>query len=476
MKQTQPAARRPYLIGLAIALSFAVVRFAGPDFATAQTEEEAVATAFTDFLNAYQVMESTFVASDTFNIDEAHKVGAYDLLTAFLNNAGRSTLSTSGTGRRGYPRFAGFDDPDTRIGIDNPDTQYMATNIFNASGQEIYRVFGNRTNTADFILTLFDTSTGTGGLGTLEDENMVFEADGSYEVFLSTAELRDPSWANWLEIPALDNIQVARRHSHCDWSQEVPGEVHVERLSNIGVPSGDPDMVVLEQQYRDAIAILETQAPFWPNFANTIKLFFPVNEATPWRRTAQLGITTQANSLMWFDLEDDEALIIRYPDEGLAGYYGVQISNFWGSSPDWANRHASLSWGKDGTCQAELSKPTRHPEQADILENGGVECGKQDAYFVVVSKKDPRVRNWIETSSLQQGIIAGRQQSVPEDQLDGVVDPWSCSKPTAFRVPTKWAWLGIWLLGGDWSFYGPNKRKEQLIERQDFARSKYVFW
>ena len=74
---------------------------------------------------------------------------------------------------------------------------------------------------------------------------------------------------------------------------------------------------------------------------------------------------------MWYDLADDEALILRFPDETVAGYYGLQLSNFWGSSSDWANRHVSLSWGLGGSCQAELSQPTGHPAQQLITANGG---------------------------------------------------------------------------------------------------------
>jgi hypothetical protein len=437
---------------------------------------EALKEAYKLFIQTFQDLEKGFRKSDTYKIDEAHQVGAYDLITAFLNNAGRQGISSSGTGRRGRPRFAGFDDPDTRIGIDNPDTQYMGTVVDNSSGDEIYRVYGNRTNTADFILTLFDTASGTGGLGTLEDEDMLIEPDGSYEVFFSSADERDLAWDNWVELPAQGGIQIARRQSSCDWTQELPGEVHIERVGTAGVPTPDPSADVLLQQYADATQLVQTQAPFWPAFASSIKDNIPVNTATPWRPTGGLGITTQLNSLMWFDIPDDQALILRFPDEGVAGYYGLQVSNFWGSSADWANRHASLSWGLGGSCQAELSQPTGHPAQQLILAHGGPVCGGQDAYFMVVSKNDPGVQNWVETAGLTQGILAARLQSVgPGDFLD-TVGLGSCMLPIAIQVPLFAVKPTLQQLGASFTNYDANDRAAQLEERQEFVREKYVFW
>jgi len=438
--------------------------------------ETALKNAYKDFSNAFKDLEEQFRESDTYDIDEAHQVGAYDLITAFLNNSGRTPLSTSGSGRRGYPRFAGFDDPDTRIGVDNPDTQYMGTVVDNSSGNEIYRVFGNRSNSVDFILTLFDTASGTGGLGTLEDEDMVIAPDGSYEVFFSSAALRDNSWDNWVELPSLEGIQIARRQSHCDWSTERPGEVHIERVGTAGVPSADPDANVLLQQYADATQVVQTQGPFWPAFASSIKDNIPVNTATPWRPTGGLGITTQLSMLAWFDLEDDEALILRLPDEDVAAYYGLEISNFWGSSADWANRHASLSWGLNGTCQSEESQPTFHPAQQLIIANGGPFCGQQDAHFIVISKQDPGVQNWIETAGMTEGLIAARLQSVPAAEFPNVVGLGSCSLPISITVPTVAVQPTLQQLGASFTTFGATDRAEQLEERQNFAREKYIFW
>jgi hypothetical protein len=191
----------------------------------------------------------------------------------------------------------------------------------------------------------------------------------------------------------------------------------------------------MTEQIKQGTALFQTQGPFWPAFVDSIKGSLPVNTATPWQPTGGLGITTQYNMFMWFDQGDDPeaAVIIRLPDTEIAKYMGLQLSNFWGSSADWANRHVSMNWGLDGGCQAEQSAPTFHPAQHAILDAGGDFCGQQDAYFIVLSAADPDVKNWIETAELSEGLLAGRLQSVdaPIQEVAGL----TCNLPVAIPVP-----------------------------------------
>jgi len=492
MSELTPSTRRcSYrLIGKALAgalviatACFALAASGTPGNVTAQglgssdPDIDAMNKAFRDYLESIKDMQKSFLSAEAFGLDDAHAVGAYDLITAFLHSANRNSLSSSGSGRRGYPRFAGFDDPDTRIGVDNPDTQYMGTIVINPDCEGIWRIWGNRTNTADFILTTFDTSAGAGGGPTLEDEDMVINADGSFEVYASCPALHDPAWDNWLELIPAETLQIARRQSMCDWNTEAPGPIHIERVGTEGVPSGPLSPAVMTEQIYDGIALNEVQAPFWPAFIDTIKQI-PVNTATPWRPTGALGITTQLSMLMWFDLEDDEALIIRLPDipssvpglNGIAKYYGLQLSNMWGSSADWGNRHVSMNWGLEGSCQAEVSRDTFHP-----APGLGQQCGKQDAYFIVLSKQDPGVQNWIETAELSEGILAGRLQSVdPADVPD--IQGISCALPVAIKVPVAGVKPTLQALGASFTDYGATDRADQLRVRQLYQKDKYVFW
>ena len=457
---------------------------------------KAMNKAFSDYIQSIKDMQKSFIAADAFRLDEAHAVGAYDLIVAFMHSAGRQNISSSGAGR-GRPRFAGFDDPDTRIGVDNPDTQYMGAVVDNSDCTQSFRVWGNRGNTADFILTTFDTSSGTGGGPTLEDEDMVnmngnpLQLNEDYEVYAACPDIIDqhPEWLNTLALPMSERLQIARRHTHCDWNVERPEEVHIERLGTEGVPSPPLSAEVMTRQIGGAIALNETQGPFWPAFVDSIKGNLPVNTATPWQPTGGLGITTQYNMFMWFEDGDDPeaAVIIRLPDTGIAKYMGLELSNFWGSSADWANRHVSMNWGLDGSCQAEQSAETYHPAQDLITQVGGPDCGLQDAYFIVVSAADPGVKNWIETAELSEGLLAGRLQSVdpdappPNSGFRGI----NCNLPIAITVPGPdvipaplpvRVQLTLQGVGATATPANADFREDTIKMRQNFVREKYIFW
>jgi hypothetical protein len=191
---------------------------------------------------------------------------------------------------------------------------------------------------------------------------------------------------------------------------------------------------------------------------------------------------------MWFDAGDDPeaAVILRLPDTGIAKYMGLELSNFWGSSADWANRHVSMNWGLGGTCQAEQSAPTDHP----AFPPGSGLCEDQDAYFIVISAADPGVKNWIETAELSEGLLAGRLQSVdpnapPPDANGGI----NCNLPVAITVPgpdafpfeTNLAWRVQFMLGqlgatATPSTSPPQFREDTIKMRQNFVREKYIFW
>ena len=102
-------------------------------------------------------------------------------------------------------------------------------------------------------------------------------------------------------------------------------------------------------------------------------------------------------------------------------------------------------------------------------------CGQQDAYFIVVSKNDPGVQNWIETAELSQGIIAGRLQSVAAADFADIVGI-SCALPVAIKVPLVAVKPTLQALGASFTNFNAADRAAQLRIRQLFANEKYVFY
>ena len=121
------------------------------------------------------------------------------------------------------------------------------------------------------------------------------------------------------------------------------------------------------------------------------------NTLMKFKTTGEIGILSQKSSYGYWELEDDEALIVKLKEVD-AGYCGFQTLNFWGSSPDWRNKFTSLSWGRDGKSQAFKS---------------------EDGYYhIIITKNDPGYKNWIETSNMKKGVMTLRIQSLKDLDFD----------------------------------------------------------
>ena len=96
--------------------------------------------------------------------------------------------------------------------------------------------------------------------------------------------------------------------------------------------------------------------------------------------------------------------------------------------------------------------------------------------YIVVSKEDPGVHNWIGTMGLNPVFIAGRLQSVLDpDDVDRVsgVGPYL---PISFVVPLAAVFPGSPALPADMVFVTPEERSAQIRERQIYQKEKYAPW
>lgn len=56
------------------------------------------------------------------------------------------SISAIAANWRKRPRWANFNTTNSRVGIDKPDTRYLSAHLTNASGDNISRIYGNRSN------------------------------------------------------------------------------------------------------------------------------------------------------------------------------------------------------------------------------------------------------------------------------------------------------------------------------------------
>jgi hypothetical protein len=146
-------------------------------------------------------------------------------------------------------------------------------------------------------------------------------------------------------------------------------------------------------------------------------------------------LSTQLQSAGYFDLADDEALIVTV-DPGDSGYFVVPVTNDWTITDNYWDQQTSLNI-------------------AQSVQNSD---GK--TYTIVISKADPGVYNWVSTGGLNQGTVSIRFQDL------GNVDPTVSSKVVKISELDD---PGV--LPPDTVFVTPAQRAEQIdLRRSGFDR------
>ncbi len=469
----------------AFALSLATVStFAIGAPGGGNADAEAIKEAFEEYLNAVETVAQTLQESDSFQQDPS---GMLDVHSGMMITNLMNAINSSGSGTRANrPRWNFFDSPDTRIGIDNPDTRYLAAGIPNGDGNSIFRIWGNRSNNCDMITLVNDPTNPLGGGQTLEDEDMkdlnggTLELNEDFEIYISNAANYDPAWTNWLQINDSDGYNVSQRYTVCNYHTERPDmNIHIERVGTGGVAiTGDEfrnNTSGIVAGIEKATSVMTNQQPFWAGFADLIiNSGLPANVMAPWNPTGGLGITSQLSSTSWIDLEDDEALMILVRNDYQGGYGSFMLFNRWGSSLPWGHHMAN------GSFEVSESQGNSYFHPAGFQQPVPPQLGGQgetaEYTYIFVSKEDPGVKNWMGTMGYRPVFIAGRLQSV----LDPVefakyqgVGPYMAISQV---IPLAAIFPGSPALPPTTQFVTPAERAAQIAERQDYQRDKYAPW
>lgn len=397
----------------------------------------------------------------------SNPTGLLDMMSGMtIVNLSNSASSHAG-GYRGRPVFNHFDNPMTRIGIDNPDSHYLSALIPNTDGQQIFRVSANRGTTADNLMQVFNGSDADGGGSTIEAKNIVnldgypVEKGDDYEVYLSTAELYDPNYMyNWMEIKQSSGTALQTRWTACDYGSETPGDVSIERVGTEGVILTDAEFRTTEGMVKGwdkATETMTNQTPFWGEFSEFIKSMVPANFIPPYAPTGAMGITSQFSSTAWFDIEDDEALVISYRNDLPGSYASIMFFNAWGSSLPWGHApiNANFKCGSDDSHAAPTEDGLTH--------------------IVVTNGTDPGVRNWVTTMGHDEVFVANRLQGLSDEDREMLSDD---QYKYAFMPQVKRIKLSELeaTLPADMEYIDSEERAELTETRQDFQKRKYAPW
>jgi hypothetical protein len=336
-----------------------------------------------------------YVRSHPYYADPQNRASGFAMITAVL-------VANLETQVIHDPDFPIFHVHDSRLlsGADNPDQRYLSCRI---RGGETYRVWGRMRNERrlDFQIYAGKPTPSAPGRSAafLGFEAMQVAADGTFEVILSPS--KDGSSPNWIENPS-DGARLLVRQTYGDWTQEAPGEVHIDRVGYEGalrpvVAEGD-----LSARFRTAGEKVLEDVKAWATLHQMMigqpDVKTPVNRIPPMVDTfAQGGAKGRYMTFTIFEIEPDEALILRMYPTG-ATYQSVHLRDMWNSSLEYSNRQTSLT-----------------TDQAWLDPDG--------SYWMVVGGRDPGVANWLDTTGLTRGRLACRYDGIGDKPFDPAKTP-----------------------------------------------------
>ena len=316
----------------------------------------------------------------------------------------------------------------SRILYDNPDTIYRFMAVNKTSTYVIRGKFEDydpddpSTRPAD---TTFSLLTGLSGntAQVITKDDLVVNDNGTFEIYVSSAPPPEGEYDNYMQLTS-DSTLIAARDTLADWNTEQPMTLSIERIS------GPPDSL-LAQLGVFAIPLIGPAVSDSPILTQLVSIIPPLPEMPPivrgtvtsvimligismerdYMRVATVDaltgekrepnvvpqpssnasfLSTQLQSAGYFDLADDEALVVTI-DPGDSGYFVVPVTNDWTITDNYWDQQTSLN-----------------NEQAHVNLNDGT-------YKIVISKADPGVYNWVSTGGLNQGTFSIRFQDLGTD-------------------------------------------------------------
>lgn len=206
---------------------------------------------------------------------------------------------------------------------------------------------------------------------------------------------------------------VSVREIFSDWAAEEALELSIERLDKVVGGRPPPETAEMAERMTRIGERVSNQVWFW----NQLHEFglevngdrnldgeraMPINSLNDPRPPFIAGGVAGARQLYGgglFELEDDEALVLRVDLRGTDPHYmGFHLSNFWGESLDQATYTTSLTGS-----------------QLPAAEDG--------ARYYVVSARDPGLEGWVDTTGHARGSMTLRlvyRKELEEEDLPRV--------------------------------------------------------
>lgn len=282
-------------------------------------------------------------------------------------------------------------DPRMKEGGDNPDQRYSFAEI---KGNTDYVIRGDLGSAARLEVQLYagrPWANDGESLDYLAFEDIELDSDGQFEIrVLQQCGQRQ---TNCLTNPA-NTTTVMVRQIYADWNTQPAGELHIDRMGFEGRSKAAPTPENVAQRIEAMAYTMHQSAVIWPQM---VKERYtdrrPPNVVSPLMDTFKFGgARGRWMASGHFQLQPEQALVIKSWPVG-APYQGIQLTDLWFASLEYANRVTSLT------------------RRQSVLAPDG-------AIYYVITSEETGYPNWLDTMGLEQGAFIMRY-----DGVGGAIEP-----------------------------------------------------
>jgi hypothetical protein len=265
-----------------------------------------------------------------------------------------------------------------KIGADNPDNIYHNVTI---DGSKEYRLTGKRGTVPYFSwgtkANRYTTDGTMSSTGELDNDSLIVEPDGSYEIILS----RTKKGKNWLPIAA-DSTMLLGRQTFLNRATEIPATVAIEQINGPKHPK-PLTAAQLDTGLQEAVQFVTGTARAFAVLSADFK-----RKPNDWITTEQehwykIGGDPKIFYLhMYWELKADEALVVEGPVPDCA-FWNFQLDNYWWESLDY--RYLPVH-----------------------VQKGNAKYNADGSIKIVIAAKDTGIGNFLDTAGHTSGTILMR--------------------------------------------------------------------
>jgi hypothetical protein len=425
--------RRILSFTLLFSLLFLPVHSFAQNEAAVQSSKDDLSTAWQTLIRAMQDAERDVRDFEYFNTEQ-NQARAYLLLSrALLKGLEEQLLNDPD-----FPLFR-IMDPRMKEGGDNPDQRYSFAEIKGDTDYVIRGELGSATRVEVQLYAGRPWANDGESLDYLAFENIEFDDKGHFEINISVRCTQDQS--NCISNPS-NTTTVMVRQIYADWNTQPVGELHIDRVGFEGKPKRAPSPEDVAKRIEAMAYTMYQSTITWPQMVKRLYTDRrPPNVVSPLIDTFKYGgVRGRWMASGHFQLQPNQALVVKTWPVG-APYQGIQLTDLWFASLEYANRVTSLT------------------QQQSVLAPDG-------ALYYVISELDTGYPNWLDTMALQQGAFILRF-----DGVGAAIDPsrW----PTA-QVVELHAVADV-IPGFNESKLTEKDREQQRAERRAHVQKRFGF-